>query len=437
MKEFFKKIVIKILTIESKAILFKYKPKIIAITGSVGKTSTKDAIFSVLKNHFYVRKSQKSFNSDIGVPLTILGVPNGYNNPIRWMKNILEGLALIFFKNHYPKILIVEVGADTPGDILNIAKWLRPDTVVITRFPEVPVHVEFFPSSSAVIDEKKNLLRFLKPYGFVILNGDDEKVLDLKKEFKFKSLTYGLEKGNDVKGGNRQFFYKDEDKDGVCVVDGVNFKIDVDGKSVPINLKGVLGEGHIYAVLSAIAVGVSEGLNIIDIVDAINIGYDPQPGRMKIIEGIKGSTIIDDTYNSSPIALQKAIETLRDITCYKRKIAILGDMMELGRYTKEEHEKAGEFVGSFVDLLLCVGPRSKFIIDGAMNKGMSEKSILHFEDSRKAGLYLQNLLKEGDLVLAKGSRWATRMERAVEEIMAEPLKKKDLLVGQEEEYRDK
>lgn len=437
MKNFFKKIVVKILTIESKAVLYKYKPKIIAVTGSVGKTSTKDAIFSILKNHFYVRKSQKSFNSDIGVPLTILGVPNGYNNPIKWMKNILEGLALIFFKNHYPKILVMEVGADSPGDILNIAKWLRPDTAVVTRFPEVPVHVEFFPSPAAVIDEKKNLLRFLKPYGFVILNGDDEKVLDLKNEFKFKSFTYGMGDNNDVKGGNAQFFYKDEDKDGVCVVDGINFKVDVDGKSVPINLKGVLGVGHIYAVLSAIAVGASEGLNIIDMVNSINTTYDPQPGRMRIIEGIKSSTIIDDTYNSSPIALQKAIETLRDIQCHGRKIALLGDMMELGKYTKEEHEKAGQLVGSFADLLLCVGPRSKFIIEGAMNKGMSEKNILHFEDSRKAGLYLQNIIQEGDLILAKGSRWATRMERAVEEVMAEPLKKKDLLVGQEEEYRDK
>src|SRR5690606_26085163 len=124
---------------QAKTILSKYKPKVVAITGSVGKTSTKDAVYLVLTNFFTVRKSQKSFNSEIGVPLTIIGCGSGWNSAYLWLKNILKGFSLIIFKHKYPEWLVLEVGADRPGDIKSIAKWLKPDVVVITRISEVPV----------------------------------------------------------------------------------------------------------------------------------------------------------------------------------------------------------------------------------------------------------------------------------------------------------
>src|SRR3989338_6438454 len=142
--------VVLLLTAQARAVLRKYHPHIIAVTGSVGKTSTKDAIYTVLSSKFFVRKSEKSFNSDVGVPLTILGCKNAWNNPFLWAKNLLEGFALLILKNHYPKWLVLEVGADRPGDIRKLARWLKPDVVVITALPDVPVHVEFFDSPEDV-----------------------------------------------------------------------------------------------------------------------------------------------------------------------------------------------------------------------------------------------------------------------------------------------
>lgn len=144
MKEFFKNKIIKILEWQAKAVLSKYNPRIIAITGSVGKTSTKDAVFLVLNKFFKVRKSEKSFNSEFGVPLTILGCKSGWNNPWLWLKNIVWGFYMMIFNIDYPEWLVLEIGADKPGDIREISSWLKSDVVVLTKIAEIPAHIEFF-----------------------------------------------------------------------------------------------------------------------------------------------------------------------------------------------------------------------------------------------------------------------------------------------------
>src|SRR3989338_1816365 len=163
MKNLFKKLIVFIITLQARAVLRKYKPMIVAVTGSVGKTSTKDAIYAVLSKSARVRKSEKSFNSEIGLPLTILGAPNAWSNPFRWLANIVDGLFLIWFDAPYPEWLVLEVGADRPGDIRSLAGWLPVDIAVITRLPEVPVHVEFFDSPEAVVEEKASLIDAIKP----------------------------------------------------------------------------------------------------------------------------------------------------------------------------------------------------------------------------------------------------------------------------------
>ena len=165
MKSFLKTIITSILTVEARLVLWKYKPKIVAVTGSVGKTSTKDAIYTILKHHGIVRKSQKSFNSEIGIPLTILNCDNGWSNPFIWSKNIIEGLLLLLLPNKYPEILVLEVGADRPGDIKKVSQWLKPDVVVFTAIGKTPVHVEYFSSTDELVSEKANLVRALKPDG--------------------------------------------------------------------------------------------------------------------------------------------------------------------------------------------------------------------------------------------------------------------------------
>src|SRR5512133_559373 len=132
MKEFFKKVIAYILKVESKLVLWKYKPKVIAITGSVGKTSTKDAVYAVLSKIAYVRKSEKSFNSEIGLPLTVLGVPNGWSNPVTWLHNVLIGFWLFVWPHKYPEWLVLEVGVGKPDDMKKTASWLKSDAVIIT-----------------------------------------------------------------------------------------------------------------------------------------------------------------------------------------------------------------------------------------------------------------------------------------------------------------
>ncbi len=431
LKTFFKKIIVYILQLEARAVLWKYKPKIVAVTGSVGKTTAKDTIYTVLSSSFFVRKSGKSFNSEIGVPLSILGCQNGGKNPILWIKNIFEGFLLIVFKNHYPLWLVLEVGADKPGDISYIAKWLKPDIAVITRFAEIPAHVEYFKSPKEVIEEKKKLAEYLKKDGILILNYDDKDVLKIKEEYNRKTVTFGMEEGADIRGSNSAFLYKTEKNETgkeKHKIEGVTFKANQNGNSIPVNIKGVLGLQHIYPALSAFAVGYSQGLNLVSMSQAVSFDHKSQPGRMKLVDGIKDTVIIDDSYNSSPLAVYWALKTLGEIETEGRKIAVLGDMMELGKYTSEEHKKAGKLAFEVCDVLVTVGVRSKNIAEGALDAGMNKENILQFEDSVEAGKYLQNFIKRDDIILIKGSRWAMRMEKTVEEIMLHPELADELLV---------
>lgn len=160
---FIRNILVRIITWEARLMLHRLRPSIIAVTGSVGKTTTKDAIFSVLSSRLYIRKSAKSFNSEIGVPLTILGLENPWSDPFLWVGTIVRGLFRAALSQEYPTWLVLEVGADRPGDIRTVAAWLKPHVVVYTGVPEVPVHVEYFGSPEAVFKEKRALAEYLRP----------------------------------------------------------------------------------------------------------------------------------------------------------------------------------------------------------------------------------------------------------------------------------
>lgn len=431
MKNLFKKIIVIKITLLARAVLLKYKPRIVAVTGNVGKTSTKDAIYTVLASEFFVRKSEKSFNSDIGVPLTILGCHNGWSNPFLWARNILHGLELVIFRKNYPKWLVLEVGADHPGDIKNITKWLLPDVVVVTRFGEVPVHVENFKSRAELISEKGYLVQALKKDGVLVLNYDDVDSMKFKEKAKAKCVTFGMNDGADVVSSNVSLV--SEKKGKKEFPKGLNFKINVGGNCLPVTLHNVLGEQHIQPVLAAIAVGISEQMNLVKIVDAL-AGHVPPRGRMNLIEGIKNTLLIDDTYNASPIATNQAIETLKGLKISGRKIVVLGDMLELGKFSAEEHRKVGVQVASCADMFISVGLRMQGARDGAIYSGMALASIFEFEDSRSVGEFLQNQIQSGDVILVKGSQ-GMRMERVVLELMAHPEQRVGLLVRQEPEWQ--
>src|SRR3989344_6722162 len=406
-----KQMVIYILTWEARLVLLRHKPKIIAVTGSVGKSTTKDAIYAVLSGSLHVRKSEKSFNGDVGVPLAILGCENGWKNPLKWLINIAKGLWLVLIPQSYPEWLVLEVGADRTGDIKRIARWLKPDIAVLTAIPETPAHVEFFASPDELMKEKLSLAESLKTGGTLVLYGDDSRMLESQKRSQIKRITFGLHKNNDFVASHDETIYEN----GRPV--GIRFRVNYTGSSIPISIFGALGRPSIYAGLSALAVGRMVGLDLVSISEALG-KWVPPVGRLRILKGLKDSLIIDDTYNSSPAAALTALDTLKSVQGAKRRIAILGDMLELGKWSAESHRKLGERSAKCADVLFTVGFRARDIAESAMDNGMKKESIQIYgqDESSRAGKELVVKLQEGDVVLVKGSQ-GIRMDGADLEIL--------------------
>lgn len=256
----------------------------------------------------------------------------------------------------------------------------------------------------------------------------------MKDRTRAKVLTCGFEEHTEVRITNYQLSISKNAELG-DIPDGIIFKIQHAGNTVPFRLPGSFGEPQAYACAAAAAVGVTLGLNLVEISEAIK-GYAPSPGRLRLLEGIKNSFILDDTYNAAPEAMRAALDTLKSLPG-KRKIAVLGDMLEIGRFSEQAHRAVGDKAAEFVDLLFCVGPRAKFIADEAMTRGaernarrLEHNQVFKFDDSESAGKALDPMIRSGDLIWVKGSQ-SMRMEKAVEEIMAHPERAGELLVRQE------
>lgn len=433
MKKIFKKIIVKIITWQAKMVLKKYKPKVIAITGSVGKTSTKDMLFCVLSNNYKVRKSEKSYNSAIGLPLTVLGLPNAWSDPFVWLENIFKGFGLLFKKQSYPDVLILEVGISKPGDIKNnILKWLRVDVLLYTVFPEVPAHVEFFGSKDAVFLEKSRLIKSLKKGGVLILNHDDERVYSLHQKSKERVVSFGLDENATYRVSYPGYIYKKYEN--TEIPEGINFKLEYKGNTYPVLVNNILGLHNTMQASGALACASEMGVDMLSAISSL-LNYKNQPGRMCLLQGVDSSLIIDDSYNSSPVANIAALEVLKEVKG-KRKIAVLGDMLELGKHTEEEHQNIGYLASSVVDILITIGPRSLFFREGAIKNGFAEKNIFSFTNVESSVSFVSGLIKEGDVVLVKGSQ-GVRLEKLVENLILNKSNKDSLLCRQEKEWKGK
>ncbi len=427
MKKILKHLIVNILTFEARLLLARTKPTIIAVTGNVGKTSVKDAIYDVIKTKLHARKSDKSFNSDIGVPLSVLGLENGWSNPWQWLKNMVDGAMLVIHPGKYPRYLVLEMGVDRPGDMAKLTRWIHPDVVVLTHLPNVPVHVEYFDTPEAVVAEKRKLVDALKPNGVLVYNHDDPKVLQVAEETRQQTIGYSRYSESDFMATSDRIAYEN----GVAA--GYEFTLSHLGEPAVIRVSGSLGVQHAYNIAATAAVSSIFGITLPEVARAIS-NFTPPPGRMRLLPGLKQTLIIDDTYNASPAAVERALETLKEFKGVKRRIAILGDMLELGRFSVPEHERIGSLVAKSADLLMTVGIRARGIAKGALDHRMNEKKILQYEDAGQAGKELEHLIRPGDVVLIKGSQ-SMRMERIVEEIMAEPEKAHELLVRQSDEWK--
>ncbi len=424
------KILRKILRRLARWTIWRYRPAVIGVTGSAGKTSTKLAIKAVLERDRRVRVSFGNLNSDLGVPLTILGdwsaedlalvsraTPRGTKTIQKmgfWVKVIFTSAWRIIFPvlAGYPEILVLEYGADRPGDIKYLLSIARPNISVITAIGDIPVHVEYYGGPDEVAREKGRLIEYLPGGGFAILNGDDETVTNLQSRTRARVMTFGFEKNCEV----RLSRFENKVHDGKPV--GISFKLEHGSAIVPVRIDSVFGRAHAYAAGAATAVGLVFGMNLVTISDAL-AHYTPPESRMQLLPGIKYTHVIDDSYNASLIAMRSALETLAALPA-KRKVAVLGDMLEIGKYTPEAHEAVGRLVAKNADVLFTVGPRAKFIAEAARDAGMKRTVIFSFDTAHVARNPVHDFIKKWDLILVKGS-YSMELHKIVDEIREIPI----------------
>lgn len=301
--------------------------------------------------------------------------------------------------------------------------WLKPDIAIVTKVGAVPVHVEFFPSIESVLLEKFELPKALKKDGSFIFSYDDQAVRSLASVIERKSISFGMDVNANIHA--KDYAIKYENIDGLNIPSGISFIVSVFGSEYKVELNGVLGKQHINPVLVAVGVANIKNMSIQKAIDNFK-NHIPPRGRMNIIKGINDCILIDDSYNSSPDALHEAISAVKKIETLGKRILVIGDMMELGQYSKSEHEKIrGDLFGTSFDVI-TVGQRAKVIARVTKN----DKS---FNNSIEAGEYLKNIVSKGDVILIKGSQ-SMRMERITKALMAQPDKAHDLLVRQDEEW---
>lgn len=404
MKKILKSIVAYLLALVARTVVRRYRPRIVMITGSVGKTSTKDAVAAVLRARFLVRASDKSFNSEFGVPFTILGVKNPLDAPLEWFALCKSAFALLFLPNHYPNMLVLEVGADRPGDLAKITRIAVPEAVVVTCLPEIPVHVEAYASPVAVREEEFSPAYALPSSAPLIVSADDQYALDMAMRLSARVISYGTTGGASVHMSDVGFY----EEQGTVV--GMQAKVVMDGQEGKLVVRGSVGNVQMCPVAAALAVAQAYALPLPEALKALE-SYEPPPGRGRLLHGKNSSVIIDDSYNASPAAVEEALTTLKAFPKAARRVAILGDMLELGRYSVMEHERIGTFACTSADLVVAVGVRTRLF---ASVSGGAE--VITFDNSQSAARELPPLVRPGDVILVKGSQ-SIRMERVVEALL--------------------
>ena len=433
MKKILKKIIEVIAGFITRRIIRKYKPLIIGVTGSVGKTSVKDAIYVVLKSKYQVDKSWGNLNTELGIPLAVAGYKSAGTSLSFWLKALWR-MACLYWdgEKKIKNILVLEMGADKPGDIKKLVKLAPPDIGVITNVGIS--HLEHFEKVSNIVAEKRKLVEALDSSGCAVLCGDNKKVLAMDKKTKARTITYGLDRHNLVKATNLVFHYGEKPIPGEELDWGISFKLNYQDTIIPIRLKEVLGAQQVQVVLAAVSCSICMGMNLLEVSEAL-AHYASPPGRMKIIRGLNGSFILDDTYNSAPASTLAALEVLEEVYS-KKKIVVLADMLELGSQEEKGHQEVGEQASKVADFIFTYGEKGALIAE-VVEKTIRKNKVVdvqHFKSQEDLINELKNLLDKDSVVLIKGSQ-KMRMEKVVKAIMTEPNQAKKLLVRQGKEWQ--
>jgi len=394
----------------TKLILWRYKPLIIGVTGSVGKTSTKEAIYTVLKNKFRVERNVFNLNTEIGMPLTIIRGKDAKRNILFWFYNFFHTFWFFIFKTKkYPQILVLEMSEDAPGMIKYLVDLARPKIGVITTIGDPPVHLEYYKNANQLIEEIGYLPQNLTLDNSMILNADNALVLDFKDKTVAKVLSYGFSEYSDVKVTDYKLINIDDLKN-----IGMSFRLEASGSFVPVKIEGVFGKAQVYALAAAAAVGLSLDMNLVEISEAI-LDYKIVEGRTKFIPGIKNTWILDDSYNACPDSVRAVLDLLKEIPA-NRKIVVLGDMKELGINSKQAHIEIGRNIADVAKFFVAVGEEMVFAKE-IIDSEYSDIETFWFKDSKQAKKFIKEMMKKGDLVLVKGSH-SMEMEKITEYIKA-------------------
>lgn len=429
--KFFLKIILSAL---ARLTLRRFQPRVIGITGSLGKTSAKEAVKVVLSKKFRVRVSEQNYNNEFGVPLTILGELSPKKNVIKWLSLIVKALIRLFGAQ-YPHVLVLEMGADRPYDLKYLVNLVGKLEIGVLTDIGIS-HLEFFGSKENLIKEKLTIVKTLDRGSIAVVNIDNKIIADNIKGIKAKLVTYGLESNAQVKATDVQLIEKNNQW-------GINYKVHNNGSVVPIFIPNVLGFGVVYASLAAIAAGLQYGMNMVEIAQGLE-KYEAPPGRLRLLAGIKRTTILDDTYNSAPSSTKMALEALSLIVSHVpdgtvargRKVVALADMAELGLESEIAHKNlAQNIVDSGSAVVFLIGPLTKITAQELKQLKFSGL-VFPFETAEAARMKVQEMLQEGDIILVKGSQ-SMRMEKIVKEIMRDPLKADQLLVRQSKDWLEK
>lgn len=409
MKNLFLKIIYKVLASYARIVIKKYNPTVIAITGTVGKTSTKEAIFQVLSDAFpgKVRRSFGNLNAEIGIPLSILGY-DSLPNKFLWPIFLVSASRRINQKN-YPAYLILEMGVEKKGDLKYFASIVKPKYLVVTSVGMA--HLTNFSDLSEYQNEKLSILDEVTAQGKILLNYDDPMLQKISND---KVISVAV----------KNLLAKYHAEDIKLTTKGTEFRICRSGRKIAIK-SHLLGEHLINS--SVFAFALADILNVSLLQTGKSLEKLAQyPGRMNIISGSKETTIIDDSYNANPASVKAALVALSQIVHKERKVLILGNMNELGGLEKKYHEEIGAFALNRCDFAIFVGPNAK-----TMQKGYGDKKTSIIFDSRQDLIdHLSPLIKSGDLILVKASQNGNYFEEVVKSLMQNPKKADKLLVRQ-------
>jgi UDP-N-acetylmuramoyl-tripeptide--D-alanyl-D-alanine ligase len=345
-----------------KKIFFSFtKPKIIFVEGN-GKELLIEAIISVLGRFLKFKKIEK--------------LPFSFR----------EDEVLILKKEDFEQLM---------------GKSSLP-IMILTHFDEIPPEDISFASEKERVEPFLNIVKNLPVFGYLFLNHDDETIRELSEITKAHPITFGFSQQANLNASD------------VKLNKGLNFKLHYNGSLLPVWLEKVFGKEQIYTALAVFSLAKILKINLVEVSMAFK-NYKSLPGKMRLIEGINGSFLLDDSESATPFSMIEALEILGKINWAKRKIAVLGDVVGVGKYTIEAHETIGERVKKNADLLFTFGPRAKFIAKGAFENGMEENKIFSFDKIGKGIEKLKKEIKEGDLILIDGSK-EMEMSKIVEEI---------------------